>query len=247
MSELHDRVRTWWDADAATYDASPGHAMSDPVEAAAWAAALAALLGPDPVRVLDAGAGTGSLSLVAAGLGHEVTSLDLSEGMLAQARRKAERTGLQLTLVQGPAEEPPAGPFDAVIERHVVWTLPDPVGALAAWREVTRPGGTLALFEGSWGGEGPVVEVKDRLAGAIRRLRGGTDDHHAPYPVDVVRAMPLVGLRSPRAYVDAMTAAGWTRIRIARLRDVEWAIAQRDPWPLGWLTHRPRYAIVATA
>jgi SAM-dependent methyltransferase len=247
MSDLHDRVRTWWDADAATYDASPGHAMSDPVEAAAWAAALASVLGPEPRAVLDVGAGTGSLSLVAAGLGHDVTALDLSDGMLEEARRKAGRAGLTVTFVQGPAEEPPTGPFDAVIERHVVWTLPDPVGALAAWREVARPGGTLVLFEGSWGGEGPFVEVKDRMAAALHRVHGIEGDHHAPYPDDVVRAMPLARLRSPRGFIDAASAAGWSRVRIARLRDVEWAVAQRDPWPLGWLTHRPRYAVIASA
>jgi hypothetical protein len=28
---------------------------------------------------------------------------------------------------------------------------------------------------------------------------------------------------------------------------VEWAIARRQRWPLGALSHRPRYAIVADA
>ena len=40
MAELHERIRDWWDDDAHMYDGSQGHAMSDPVEAAAWAAAL---------------------------------------------------------------------------------------------------------------------------------------------------------------------------------------------------------------
>src|SRR5438046_2583897 len=36
MSDLHDRLRRFWDEDAKTYDRSPSHAASDPVEAAAW-------------------------------------------------------------------------------------------------------------------------------------------------------------------------------------------------------------------
>jgi hypothetical protein len=54
-------------------------------------------------------------------------------------------------------------------------------------------------------------------------------------------------LSSPAPYLAAVTEAGWTRVRLARMRDVEWAVAGREPWPLRWLEHRPRYAIVADA
>ncbi|MGH2650812.1 MAG: SAM-dependent methyltransferase, partial [Actinomycetota bacterium] len=70
MAEVHDRIRDWWDRDAGTYDRSASHAMTDPVEAAAWRAALQRLLPDPPARVLDVGAGTGALSLLAAELGH---------------------------------------------------------------------------------------------------------------------------------------------------------------------------------
>ena len=41
--------------------------------------------------MLDAGAGTGALSLLAAELGYVVTALDLSEGMLSKARERRRR------------------------------------------------------------------------------------------------------------------------------------------------------------
>lgn len=247
MSHVHDQLRDWWDADAHTYDASAGHAMSDPVEAAAWRAALLWSLPPAPARVLDVGAGTGALALLAAGLGYDVTAVDLSEGMLAKARAKAESGGHDVTFVHAPAEAPPPGPFDAVMERHVSWTLPDPVAAMRAWHEVTVPGGRLVLLEGSWAGEGPWVGAKDVVAGWIERVIGIEDDHHAPYPDEVLRSLPLRRTVSPAPFIEAVWQAGWSRVRIARLRDVEWAIEARQPWPLGSLTHRPRYAIVADA
>src|SRR5881397_1361783 len=169
MADVHDRIREWWDRDAGTYDRSASHAMTDPVEAAAWRAALQRLLPVPPARVLDVGAGTGALSLLAAELGHRVTAVDLSPGMLDRARAKAEAQGLDIEFVVGPAEAPPAGPFDAVIERHVLWTAPDPVRSLRAWHEVA-PAGQVVLFEGAWGASGLVGRGRD-AAGPPRAVR----------------------------------------------------------------------------
>ena len=244
---FHGAVRAWWDDDASWYEASPGHALTDPVEAAAWSAALVALLPAAPAEVLDVGAGTGSMSLAAAALGYRVTGLDLSENMLAVARGKADASGHDVTFVHGRADEPPQGPFDAVIERHVAWTLPDPAGAMAAWREVTRPGGRLVLFEGSWGGDGPVDRLRDAALGAWRRAPGMGHDHHAEYPDELVRAAPLAGAGTPGPFLQAVRDAGWTGVRLIRLRDVEWAAAQADPTWVARLAHRVRFAVVADA
>src|SRR3954471_19591373 len=243
--EPHDTMQRWWGDDASGYDESAGHAISDPVEAAAWRRALEATL-PDPVaRVLDVGTGTGALALLIAELGHAVTGLDLSEGMLERARSKADEAGAAIVFVHGRAEGPPPGPFDAVVERHVLWTVPDPVSTLRAWRSVTRPAGRLVLLEGSWGGVGPFLALADPPTQAIERLYGIAGHHHASYPNDL--ALPLEGVSSPAPFLEAVAAAGWQRIRLARLRDVEWAIERRLPFPLGPLSHRPRYAIVADA
>lgn len=245
MADVHDLIREFWDRDAATYDLSASHAVSDPLEAAAWRAALRRALPEPPATVLDAGAGTGSLSVLAAELGYRVTSLDVSEGMLAKAREKADSRGLELSLHVGSAMSPPPGPFEAIIERHVLWTMPDPVGALRAWRDATAPGGRLVIFEGVWGSRAPADRARRAVAGVTRRLMGVADHHHAPYPDEVLEALPLARMPSPTPLVEAVYEAGWTGARIQRLRDVEWAARLHEPWPLGWLEHLPRYALVA--
>lgn len=245
MTDIHDSIRDFWDRDAETYDRSASHAVSDPLEAAAWRAALRRALPEPPAEVLDAGAGTGSLSLLAAELGFKVTALDLSEGMLAKARDKARARGLELSCEVGSAMSPPEGPFGVVMERHVLWTMPDPVGALRAWRQATEAGGRLVLFEGVWGSRAPADRAKHVVADVARRLMGVADHHHAPYPDDVIEALPLARMPSPAPLIEAVYEAGWSGVRIQRSRDVEWAARLHEPWPLGWLEHLPRYALIA--
>jgi SAM-dependent methyltransferase len=247
MAEIHDRIRDWWNADAEVYDRAPSHAASDPVEAAAWRAALEDALPPSPSSVLDVGAGTGAMSLLAAELGHEVTALDLAPAMLDQARGKAEARGVSLSFVVARADEPPAGPFDAVMERHVLWTSPNPVETLRAWRAVVEPGGRLALFEGIWGRTDLLQQVRDGIAEALRRLYAIPHDHHAEYDEAILAELPLARLPSAAPLIDAVYAAGWRGVRIRRLRDVEWArrIAARPV--LGALESVPQFALIADA
>ena len=245
MSDVHGRIRDYWNRDAATYDRSPSHAVSDPVEATTWRAGLRRSLPEPPAAVLDVGAGTGSLSLLASELGYRVTALDLSEGMLSKAREKAEPRGLEMSFELGSAMTPPAGPFDAIMERHLLWTMPDPVGALQAWHDAAAPGGRLVLFEGLWGSRTPADRARRAASDVARRVMGVADHHHAPYPDEVLEALPLARMPSPAPLVDAVYDGGWTGVRIQRLRDVEWAARLHEPWPLGWLQHVPRYVLIA--
>jgi SAM-dependent methyltransferase len=186
------------------------------------------------------------MSLLAADLGHRVTALDLSPGMLAGARKKADAMGLELETVIGPATEPPPGPFDAVIERHLAWTLPDPVAAFRAWHAVA-PTGRLVLFEGIFDRAGLVQRARSSAAHAVRKALGVSHDHHGRYSDQLLSALPLAGAASPLAFVEAVREAGWRSVRLERLRDVEWARRISSPILLGWLEMIPRFAVVAEA
>jgi SAM-dependent methyltransferase len=239
-----DEIRRFWDDDAATYDDAPGHRPTSPAVRAAWTAALEALLPPAPARVLDCGAGTGFLSLMAARLGHRVTALDLAPQMLAKLEAAAAAEDLDIEVVVAPAHEPPPG-FDAVIERHLLWTLPDPTAALAAWRGAA-PAGTLVAIESLWGDADPVEILRGRAWGWVRRLRATPPDHHGPYPAEVRGALPLGSGTHPRAVATMVGDAGWSAPRLVRLRDVEWASALEQRLPERLLGVTPKFAVVAT-
>jgi SAM-dependent methyltransferase len=247
MEGLEDRIRGYWDADAAFYDRSGSHSGAEPVEAAAWRAALLRHLPPPPATVLDVGAGTGTMSLFAAELGYQVTALDLSPRMLERAQAKARVRGLDLAAVVGEASNPPPGPFDAVMERHVLWTTPDPVRALSAWREAA-PVGRLVSFEGIWAMDGTVGHVRRVAARALQALLRIPDHHHREYEPHVLASLPLAGIQTPEPMVAAAAQAGWRQIRVERLRDVEWARRMgAESRLLGWLRTAPQFALVAQA
>jgi SAM-dependent methyltransferase len=189
------------------------------------------------------------MSLLAIDLGHEITALDLSPEMVARAREKAAARGVDLPIVIGPASEPPPGPFDAVIERHVIWTVPDHVAALRAWRAVTRPGGRLVLFEGVFNRSGPSRLSRDAVERLVtRRRRGDPDhDHHAPYDPALLASLPLARATTLQPLLRAVREAGWRNVGAHRLRDIERARREQLGFVVGWLRNLRRFAVVAEA
>jgi len=151
MSSLNDRVARFWDEASGEFDAEPDHGLRDPAVREAWARRLRAWLPAVPADVLDLGCGTGSLALLAIEAGHRVVGVDLSPRMVELARAKL---GPAATVLVGAAGDPPVGErrFDAVLVRHVLWTLPAPTKVLARWADLLRPGGRLVLVEGRWAG-----------------------------------------------------------------------------------------------
>ena len=103
-------------------------------------------------RVLDVGTGTGFLALRAAELGHDVTGVDVSGAMLAQAETSAARAGLAVNFVSCSSELEVVADrrFDAIVCRHLLWTLPQPERTLRRWREVLPDGGRIAAIDGTW-------------------------------------------------------------------------------------------------
>ncbi|KAA5830508.1 class I SAM-dependent methyltransferase [Saccharopolyspora hirsuta] len=150
MTAPQEVVSYWNDRARSGYDQQPGQDRA----AARWSARIAPLVA-DAVgaqaRVLDSGCGTGFLARLLAAEGHRVTGQDVSAGMLAVAAERAEQQGLGVDWITGEAHTPPPGPFDVVVSRNVLWTLPNPGKAVESWRSVLRPGGLLLVTDAKWG------------------------------------------------------------------------------------------------
>jgi ubiquinone/menaquinone biosynthesis C-methylase UbiE len=82
-AELQQRINQFWNERAASAQGAAHHAIVDDNQRRAWLGALAPLLPPAPADVLDVGTGTGFLAFLLSDLGHRVTGIDLSDGMLS--------------------------------------------------------------------------------------------------------------------------------------------------------------------
>lgn len=149
--DLNETRRTW-DAAASSFDNEADHGLRDPAVRRAWTSLLRRMLPAQARTVLDAGCGTGSLSVVLAELGYAVTGIDLSPSMIELARVKAREGGYVIGFHVMDAGAPQLAPasFDAIVCRHVLWSFRDTSTVLARWVDLLTPGGVLLLIEGYW-------------------------------------------------------------------------------------------------
>ena len=147
-----DESRQYWDDFASSFDDEPDHGLRDLVVREAWMNFLQESLPYTAATILDIGCGTGSLSVLLAELGHHVTGIDFSPAMIALAQTKASSLGLEVEFHVMDAASPRLSPeqFDAIVCRHLLWTLPEPRLVLQRWTELLKPKGRMILIEGYW-------------------------------------------------------------------------------------------------
>ncbi len=218
-------IRNYWDYRSETYDEDQG-AMHDH-ERDAWKSMLFQTIQERSneikresknLKALDVGTGPGFLALLLAEMGHSVTAVDLSENMLKKARKNAEDLSLDIGFVHGDAEDLafPDKSFDLVVNKYLLWTLPDPKKALAEWMRVTKDDGMLIVVDGSWYDK----SIKARFRDLIKNER---DSKKRPYMSvfsdkysQIEKDLPLYRLKY-ELVMNMMESTGFSDIKIQRV------------------------------
>jgi phosphatidylethanolamine/phosphatidyl-N-methylethanolamine N-methyltransferase len=125
-------------------------------------------------RVLEVGVGTG-ISLPQYRRELKITGIDLSPAMLAKARERVERHGLDnveaLLEMDAAAMTLEDGSFDVVVAMYVLTAVPDPAAVMRECERVCRPGGEVLVLNHFSDGQG-VIGFIEKVSAPAASLIG---------------------------------------------------------------------------
>jgi SAM-dependent methyltransferase len=142
----------------------------------------------EPRTVLDAGAGTGALTIGMARFARRVDAVDPSAAMLREARQTSSAGSERIRWILGTAEEAPLEPPYGLVTAgaSIHWMDPDVV--MPRFRESLAPGGLLAIVnsESIYAQQ----EWRDEFIALIQAF--SPINHHLEF-VDLVRTLETSG------------------------------------------------------
>lgn len=220
LQKFSDLAHRWWDPAS---EFRPLHEIN-PLRLG-WIDGRAALAGK---KVLDIGCGGGILAEGMAGLGAQVSGIDLSEKALSVARlhlfESGHKVDYRLISAEALAEEAP-GSFDVVTCMEMLEHVPDPASVIRACARLLRPGGRL------------FVSTLNRTPAAFALAIVG-----AEY---VARLLPK-GTHRYEDFIRPAELAAWLREAGLQLEDVSGLLY--EPWRhAARLTRRTDVNYLATA
>jgi SAM-dependent methyltransferase len=142
----------------------------------------------EPRTVLDAGSGTGALTIGLARFAKRVDAVDPSAAMLREARLRPGAENERIRWIQETAESAPLDPPYGLVTAGASIHWMDPDKAMPRFRKALAPGGFLAIVNSE--SVYPEKEWHDELITVIRAF--SPISHHLEF-VDLVRSLEASG------------------------------------------------------
>lgn len=210
MGEHLEEIRRYWNQRAEGYAQSNQEELSGE-ERGYWEEQLRRSLEGRPYRkVLDIGCGPGFFSILLAQMGYEVTAVDYTENMLAQARKNAGVHGAKIDFQKMDAQNLsfPDESFDFIVSRNVLWNLEDPGRAYKEWLRVLRSGGSLMNCDGNF-----YYYVKDKAYGDRTRWTHKHMEGVDASPIDRIgESLPMAQRLRPAWDVETLQSIGAAKV-----------------------------------
>lgn len=170
------------------------------------------------LRVLEVGTGPGFFAILLCELGCNVTAIDLTPAMLAEAKENAGPLASEIQFMEMNAEALhfTDKSFDVIISRNLTWNLPHPQRAYAEWVRVLKKGGLLLNFDANWYAylfdeDAQAAYDKDRANSAEQGVwdqNVGAEGEHFDVMEDIARRVPLSDIQRPAWDLKQLSEVG---------------------------------------
>ena len=212
-----EKVREMFDNIAPSYDRL-NHVLSMNVDKLWRRHALKEIVEGTSQRILDVACGTGDSTVSIAKAvteGSKVIGVDISEGMMALVKGKAEKAGvanrISLQVADGEALPYEEGAFDRVTCAFGIRNFEHKEKGLSEFFRVLKPGGRAVILELSvpqnrlvrWAYDLYFLHILPRIGGAVSGDKAAyrylpASVHHFPAPKEFCRMMEAAGFRAVR-------------------------------------------------
>lgn len=211
IENIKEQNKAYWNRRAVTYSDVNKEELEG-IQYNKWSALLddeiqrvyAGVKKKEEIKILDVGAGPGFISIVLSELGYSVTAADLSEDMIAEAKKNA---GVQAGKINFKKEDAmnlsfADESFDVVFSRNLTWNLPDPQKAYSEWLRVLKKNGCLLVFDANWYAYLRDEEKKNEYENDRQNVaEQGFGDYNVGENFDVMEEiaenLPLTGVERP--------------------------------------------------
>lgn len=210
MKTIIDENRSYWTGRASSYSKENRQEL-ETRQHCRWRDCLAREIGKhfpgrpaDQIRVLEVGTGPGFFAILLCELGYDVTAVDLTPAMLAEARKNAGPLADQIRFLEMNAEELAFEDesFDVIVSRNLTWNLPHPCKAYVEWSRVLDRDGIIINFDANWYAylydeEAQRAYEEDRFNSAECGIEDRNIGDNFDVMEDIARRIPLSSIKRP--------------------------------------------------
>ena len=216
ISETKER----WEESSPHFTKNINRSIFDEKEVEAWQKVIMKNAPKEgPLEILDIGTGPGFFAIILSQLGHKVTAIDCTDGMLKGAKKNAKEAGVSPVFKQMDCQHMDFkdDSFDLIVTRNVSWTLTEPIQAYKEWKRVLKPGGRMLVFDGNWYNNFFDEDAKETLAAGMLKYRqeyGAFPEGFSMFLIeDYWLQLPLVGIKRPDWDKATLWKLGFKNIR----------------------------------